>query len=696
MPQRIKSIGLLICLCLLISNYCFAEDYQQSEKSSTTTAIPEAELEDKLAELELLFEKSELDSAYALGRQIAVSAKTYKRIQLKVQAVYQLARIKNRQNKFEKSDTLVNAALGACADDSLSFNMILLSYNNMMRIGDFEEAKSRLDQAKQHMTDTLGVQMVRYRYSLADYYNHAVNDHKKVLDLLLLAKKEAPKDIPYDVLFNINYQLGALYNSIAVYDQALIVGKENEQLAIENEDPYYQLFGIYTQLASHIELKNHKQIKELVNRCINIKNEHNVSTVFEYLYFNQGRSYLQQEKLDSALHYFDLGEKVSLERNSKVDLSDNLLGKSKVYFKRGQFALAKKYLKDSRDAHDGEVDGMEEMYWKLAAIDGDYRVAYQGALASLEKINNENETENSYEIISALLTDKFNIEKEQQELNRQATAKRSRLVTIQGLATGIIFALSLLAAFLITNRKKLEKLNRSLVKRNEALTNFSYISSHDLKEPVRNIVSFSELLEESLSKSSTHAKELEFASIIKNSSNTLLEIVKSLKIFSETAFDDEIQLEEFDIGDVFKDLERNMHQAITQKNGKVTFTNDEKISTFTFSKPMLYLLLQNLIQNALKYNDSQKPMVNVELGTKKKEYIFKVSDNGKGIAPEKIDYVFKPFKTLQNKSLSQSSGLGLSICKNILEKFGGKIWVDSVLDKGSTFYFSLPKNKLHV
>jgi len=241
-----------------------------------------------------------------------------------------------------------------------------------------------------------------------------------------------------------------------------------------------------------------------------------------------------------------------------------------------------------------------------------------------------------------------------------------------------------------------EKLNNSLIKRNEALTNFSYISSHDLKEPVRNIVSFSELLEENLKTSSDHTKELEFATIIKNSSNTLLEIVRSLKIFSETAFDEEIPLDVFNVTEVFDDLKRNMHQLISSKKAKVEFANSHNIRSVTFSKPMLYLLLQNLIQNALKYNESEQPQVVVDLSESGENYLFKIEDNGKGIDPEKLEYIFKPFKTLQSKSISQSSGLGLSICKNILDKFNGKIWVDSKVGEGSSFYFTIPKALNHV
>jgi len=94
-------------------------------------------------------------------------------------------------------------------------------------------------------------------------------------------------------------------------------------------------------------------------------------------------------------------------------------------------------------------------------------------------------------------------------------------------------------------------------------------------------------------------------------------------------------------------------------------------------------ILQAQYQIALLYNRQSK--------FSKSDSLFDIADNGDGIDEGKLEYIFKPFKTLQSKSLSQSSGLGLSICKNILDRFNGEIWVDSKVGVGSTFYFSIPK-----
>jgi len=415
----IKDLGILFCFLAIVTNYSFAGNYQSEANSSIQSEIPRDQIEGKLEEFKQLFERSEIDSALILGHQILNATKVYNTPELELHANYQLARIYNRTDNYNKSNKLLQESLSRCKQDDLSFEILILMYNNEMRLGEFDDGKLILDQAKQFIRDSMGVNMVRYRYSLADYYNNAVHDNKLVLDLLLMAKRDAPGDTDFKVLFNLNYQLGALYNSIGVYDQAILAGEENERSAIKEGNYYYQLFGIYTQLASYVELRDHKKIYELVKRAIRIKEEHDESTAYDYLLFSQGESYLQQEKLDSAFHYFDMGEKVSLERRSKLDLSRNSLGKSRVYFKRGQYGLAKQYADKAKEANPATLEGLDEMYWRIDAANGNYRSAYHGALNSFEELIKDEQADDSYEIVSKLISDKFNTAKEQQQLERK-------------------------------------------------------------------------------------------------------------------------------------------------------------------------------------------------------------------------------------------------------------------------------------
>ena len=670
--------------------YSYSKDEAQSIQIDETI-LPQDSLEVLLSKVKILLDEAETEQSFALSSQILNSAISYNNKKIIAESQFQLARIYNRWNEFEKSDSIIHEALSISKDDNTIFSLYLLEYNNAVRQVFIEKGKKALDKAKEYIGDPKGVNMVRYRYTLSDYYR-AKNDDNKVLELLLLAKKEAPEELKMNELFNINYQLGALFHSIGVYDQSIAVGVENEKLAQNENNFYLELFAIYTQLNAHVDLNNHEELKSLVERAISIKEEHNISPAFGFVYFVQGLSFYEQDNLEQALHFFNLGETIAREHNATKELCENLTGKSKVYYKQGDYQKSMQYANEAKQIDFYKLPELEKIHIKLDASNRDYESAFNKSQSFIERLEKEKNSDNNYKIISTLLNDKFEAEKSKQQIFTEAKARRNKLNLGFGLLSALVLFLGGIAAMQAVNKQKLEVLNKTLVKRNEALTNFSYISSHDLKEPVRNIISFSELLEASLTKSNADEQDIEFTKIIKNSSNTLLEIVKSLKIFSETAFDEEIKLDEFKVQDVFCELSTNMHQIISDKNATLNFENPEQVKSITFSKPMLYLLLQNLIQNGLKYNSDKSPRVNVSIGNNDKQYLFKVTDNGDGIDSKKLEYIFKPFKTLQSKSLSQSSGLGLSICKNILDKFGGNIWVKSELGTGSVFHFTIPKN----
>lgn len=682
-------VGLLL---LILSCIPLHDAKSNSDKLEDVSegSISKDSLSFQLDNLISLFNTAKLDCAYTLSNRVVKYAKEYEDIPTKVHAEYIKSKVYNRRNEFLRSDSLVQEALKSSTDGDISFSLLILSYNNNIRQGNTKKAKAILNEAKEYTREEEN-NIFRYRYCLADYYTY-IGDDNKALEELLIAKRSTPENVSPRELFNFNYQLAALYQSIGVMDQSILVGKENRKLTKLHDLPYYELFSIYTLLEAYCSLSNHEKVSELVADAIELKETYNLAPAFGYVYYVKAKSYLKQEKLDSALHYFDLGEEISQKTNSKKELCENLIGKSQVYLKKGMFDEAAKYAEMARNMDDQNNELLVRVLMELDVVNGNYTAAYKKSTQLSNRLLAESENKKQYEIISTLLTNKFNQEKEIQANALREKDTKNRRNLLGGILAGLIFLLLVFLFFLSRNQKKLQSLNESLTLRNDALTNFSYISSHDLKEPVRNIISFSELLENSLQTNSGNEKELEFTAIIKNSSKTLFEIVKSLKVFSETAFDEDVKLEEFDVREVFEDLSSNIQQLIAEKNAVLKFDNPEQVSTIKFCRPMLYLILQNLVQNAIKYNSTRSPIVEVSIQHDEDNFLVKVKDNGDGISPSHLEYIFKPFKTLNSKSITNSSGLGLSICKNILNKYGGKIWVQSKLDEGSTFFCHLPKN----
>jgi len=134
----------------------------------------------------------------------------------------------------------------------------------------------------------------------------------------------------------------------------------------------------------------------------------------------------------------------------------------------------------------------------------------------------------------------------------------------------------------------------------------------------------------------------------------------------------------------------NLKASITENNALVTH---DKLPIVMADGGQLVQLFQNLIGNAIKFHGKESPHVHVSAQDKENEYMFSVQDNGIGIAPEYFDRLFKIFQRLHTREEYPGSGIGLAVCKRIVERHGGRIWIESQVGKGSTIYFTLNKQK---
>jgi light-regulated signal transduction histidine kinase (bacteriophytochrome) len=131
----------------------------------------------------------------------------------------------------------------------------------------------------------------------------------------------------------------------------------------------------------------------------------------------------------------------------------------------------------------------------------------------------------------------------------------------------------------------------------------------------------------------------------------------------------------------------NLQAAIEESRAQVLY---ETLPTVTADRSQLVQVLQNLIANAIKFRGTEPPVVRITAKKKDREWVFSVADNGIGIAPEHAEVVFAIFKRLHTRTEYPGSGIGLSICKKIVEHHGGRIWVESEPGRGCTFVFTLP------
>jgi len=242
----------------------------------------------------------------------------------------------------------------------------------------------------------------------------------------------------------------------------------------------------------------------------------------------------------------------------------------------------------------------------------------------------------------------------------------------------------------ITERKRSEQLLREtiedLARINAELEQFTYIASHDLKEPLRMISNFAQLLEKRY-KDKLDEDANDFIKFITEGVVRMQDLINSLLAYSRIGKNYK-EFEKVDLNDVLKDTIDNLKQIINETNAEII--HDSLPSLFA-DKYQLIQVFQNLISNAIKFRGIDPPLVHISSRLDSKHWVFSIRDNGIGIKSKDFERIFVIFQRLHAKDEYDGTGIGLSICKKIVEQYGGKIWVDSEVGKGSTFYFSIPK-----
>ena len=236
--------------------------------------------------------------------------------------------------------------------------------------------------------------------------------------------------------------------------------------------------------------------------------------------------------------------------------------------------------------------------------------------------------------------------------------------------------------------EKLSQTMEELVRSNEELEKFAYVASHDLQEPLRMVASFVQLLSKRY-KGKLDSDADDFINYAVDGANRMQILINDLLAYSRVGRR----------GKEFKELscERALDRALSnlrvavEQSGAVVTRDTLPIVTGDYSQ--LVQLFQNLIGNAIKFCRDRTPCIHISADQKGNEWFFSVRDNGIGIEPDYFERIFFMFQRLQDRKEYPGTGIGLAICRKVVERHGGRIWVESELGKGSTFYFTLPAQR---
>jgi PAS domain S-box-containing protein len=242
----------------------------------------------------------------------------------------------------------------------------------------------------------------------------------------------------------------------------------------------------------------------------------------------------------------------------------------------------------------------------------------------------------------------------------------------------------------ITDRKQadedLRRSNTRLRRANDDLEQFAFSAAHDLQEPLRSVAIYSQMLQRKFG-GLLGVEGDEYIGYTLRGALRMQQLVNDLLAYTQASFADGSLAELISANEALAQALQNLHTGVADARASITFSD---LPAVHMRKVHLVQLFQNLIGNSIKYRGGEPLRIHISATRQGDDWLFSVTDNGIGIDPQYQQQVFGVFKRLHSPQEYPGTGIGLAICRRILEQHGGKIWVDSKFGEGATFLFTLP------
>jgi light-regulated signal transduction histidine kinase (bacteriophytochrome) len=232
-------------------------------------------------------------------------------------------------------------------------------------------------------------------------------------------------------------------------------------------------------------------------------------------------------------------------------------------------------------------------------------------------------------------------------------------------------------------KRKVESTNKNLASVNKELEQFIYSASHDLQEPIRMVIIYLQLIQKKY-KDKLDNEANDFINFAMEGSNRMRSLILSLLDYSNVNI--ELPFETIEVNELLNAVLKDLSNQIKDSNAVITV---EPLPVIFGNNVLIRQLFQNLISNAIKFKGERNPEIVISGKKNNDEFLFSIKDNGIGIQKEYAEKLFTIFQRLNTREQYPGTGIGLVICKKIVEKHGGKIWFESEFGRGATFYFTI-------
>lgn len=570
------------------------------------------------------------------------------------------------------------------------------------------------------------------------YMEAALNLSKEIQDDTLIAK-------------SLN-NLGLAFHHQGLYERALKIYIESLHYSEKINDPIYGVTLMNIGFLNQRTGKYADALK-FYHKALEFAEQENNTTHIASCLYNIGGIHSNLGDLEKAKYFFNLAKNIADKNDDLLLESKILLSIARLYKKQEKYLLATSVLNSTyilaQEIHNQEtiaqvlqelglIDFKNKDYEKalekaqkaiiitrkttnrellkntlrLAADSyaamAEYKMAYKIEQEFLEVSNKIFNKEKANKLRALEIEHSLEESAKELALLRASTTEKEALIKQKSaqLSIAVLFVLliALAASFFWILQKSehkqnielkkavyartadLEAINKQLRMTNEELERFTFITSHDLKEPLRNISSFTGLLQRRLKNNLDDETSMYFEFIKKNTKQMHV-LIEDVMRYSHISNENNVKTTLLNVNDVVYRAIKEVSNTINIKHAEIIYKN---LPSVLANEEHLILIFKNLIENGIKYNKNETPIIKIKGRHTGDGYtLFSVKDNGIGIEPEYHERIFKMFRRLHNRDAYSGSGLGLSLVKKLIERQGGDITVQSYPNKGSTFFFRL-------
>ncbi|MCB0633754.1 MAG: ATP-binding protein [Saprospiraceae bacterium] len=533
-------------------------------------------------------------------------------------------------------------------------------------------------------------------FSKTGEYEEAYTRETEALNIAIMLKDSAG-------ISRSQYQLGTLAFNLRRFQEALdhylVVDKmiTSQKIGARHASVWSAIGLTYLELDSTgLAVKFLLASADCAKKC-------REEEILAYTIGNLAMAYMKRREFEVAENYF----LESLQRKEQLSDKNGLIGGMIDY---GTFLTLLHRFNEAENQLRGAVEMAEIIAAKNKLLAGYEALThlfkesgkFEPALQYMEKVTalkdeilNE-QTLNRIQNIKA----QFEIRRREIEIQRLREVQEQKDINYSLKKKGVFIAFSIIFLVFLyglhmnnelqKRNAKLEDSGNRLAAKNEELRSFAHVASHDLKEPLRTINSFTGLLRRKyLDKLDDRA--VEYMDYINDGVQRMKNLLDDLLDYTRVDYSDE-RLEIVNSGELIRSAIGQLNAQIVNKRAQVIFTTEDFPEVEVMPSQIIQLF-QNLVGNAIKFSNGHSPQVSIHC---EKElynaYRFSVKDNGIGIAAENREKIFEMFTRLHSRQEYEGTGIGLATCRKIVEKYGGKIWVESSPGDGATFFFTLPES----